>query len=88
MKRCLSRKYQNFLSSDWLPVEDAQYFSLREFYVPIMLEEKIQTPGGPQRGKIVSSLTDTIKELMQDRTQNYSILIEGELFINFENHAH
>ncbi len=87
LKRCLSRKYQNFLSSDWLPVEDAQYFSLQEFYVPIMLEEKIQIPGGAKVGKTVFSLTDTIKELMQDGTRNCSILIEGELFINFENHT-
>ena len=80
LKGCLSRKYQNFLSSDWLPVEDAQNFALLEFYVPIMLEEKIQTPGGAQRGKPVSNLTDVIQEIMQDRRGNYSLLLEGKLY--------
>ncbi len=79
LKRCLARKYQNFLSSDWLPVEDAQYFSVQEFYVPIMLEEKKQTPGGAQRGKQVSNLTDVIQEIMQDRKGNYSLLLEGKI---------
>ena len=79
LKKCLSRKYQNFLSSDWLPVEDAQYFSVLEFYVPIMLEEKLQTPGGEQRGKPVPNLTDVIQEIMQDRGGNYSILLEGKM---------
>ncbi len=80
LKRFLASKYQNFLSSDWLPVEDAQYFPLLEFYVPIMLEEKIQTPGGAQRGKPVSNLTDVIQEIMQDRRGNYSLLLEGKLY--------
>ena len=79
LKRCLARKYQNFLSSDWLPVEDAQYFPLLKFYVPIMLEEKIQTPGGEQRGNPVPNLTDVIQEIMQDRRGNYSLLLEGKL---------
>ncbi len=77
LKKCLSKKYKNFLSSDWLPVEDAQYFSFREFYVPIMLEEKIQTPEGAQRGKSVPSLTNAIQEIMQDKTENYTLLMEG-----------
>ncbi len=81
LKRCLSRKYQNFLSSDWLPVEDALYFPLLEFYVPIMLEEKIQTPGGAQRRKPVSNLTEMIQEIMQDRRGNYSLLLEGKLYL-------
>ncbi len=78
LKRCLSRKYQNFLSSDWLPVEDAQYFPLREFYVPIMLEEKKETPTGSQN-ESVSSLVDVIKDVMQDSSKNYSLLMEGNL---------
>ncbi len=75
----MARKYQNFLSSDWLPVEDAQYFSVQEFYVRIMLEEKIQTLGGTQRGRPVSNLTEVIQEIMQDPRGNYSLLLEGKL---------
>ena len=44
-----------------------------------MLEEKIQTPGGAQRGTAVSNLTDVIQEIMQDKKGNYSLLLEGKL---------
>ncbi len=76
LKRCLSRKYQNFLSSDWLPDEDAQYFSLQEYYVPIIFQEKKQTPGGVEK-KDVTSLPDVMKELIEKKTGSTSLLIEG-----------
>ncbi len=78
LKRCLSREYQYFLSSDWLPAEDAQYFPLLKFYAPIMLEEKVETPGGAQTGTPVSNLTEVIQEVMQDTRGNYSLLLEGK----------
>ncbi len=77
LRQCLSRKYKNFLSSDWLPVEDAQHFSLREFYVPIMLEEEKQTPGGAQT-RPVSNLFDAIQEILKDETGNFSLLLKGK----------
>ncbi len=43
-----------------------------------MLEEKIQVPGGTQRGKKVSSVTDSIQEIMQDKAENFSLLMEGK----------
>ena len=77
LKQCLSRKYQNFLSSDWLPLEDAQYFSLREFYLPIVLEEKTLIPGGVKLNPVVS-LCILIEELTNERTKNASLLVEGK----------
>ena len=77
LKQCLSRKYQNFLSSDWLPLEDAQYFSLREFYLPIVLEEKTPIPGGVKLNPVVS-LYSLIEELTNERTKNASLLVEGK----------
>ena len=77
LRHSLSRKYKNFLSSDWVPAKDAQRFPLRDYYVPIMLEEEKQTPGGAQT-RPVSNLFDAIREVLEDETGNFSLLMKGK----------